>query len=986
MNTRMSRGQLRRALLFSVTTAALCISLLSLSLIALEAEGVSHPVDVAALKSFLSSINDPPKELTNWRGEDPCGDQWEGVFCSPPIAGTSRVVELRLLNCRLSGKIAPQLGNLESLQILDLMWNQLSGSIPKELGNLKELTLMLLNGNNLTGLIPEELGNLHLLNRFQIDSNQISGPIPLTFQNLVSVKHLHMNNNSLTGSIPKELGKLPKLVHLLVDNNKLEGSLPSELANISTLQILQLDNNGFSNATIPQSFGSMLNITKLSMRNCNLHGGLPDFSRLSNLQYLDLSLNQLEGKIPSKFPTELTALDLSSNLLNGSIPDVLGNLSKLQLLSLKDNKLSGPIPPCFGTGAYFTSSNGELILDLQKNSLSSVPTNLTNAVKFRPNLFVWLHGNHAICRTNNTLIHRLCKLHHDISLGESKETDNSYSPSCDPMTCSSGEEPIPAVFYSQGLCRCAMPIVVGYRLKSPSFAFFTPFIKGYEEWIARGLLVSPDQVHLNSFTKESGPRFSTILKIFPTVNGPRIFTETELLRIFAIFSGWKMPPNDFYGPQELLSFNYTLYQDDIHAISSYHQSWKEVLVIVLSSTFGVLAVIATLILLISKHYGFKRKAGKSKASRWQGKNDEIRQILMNVSEVRELRLEEVEMATKSFEEGTLVGQGGYGRVYRGFLSDGQVVAIKRAKEGSRQGHHEFYTEIELLSRLHHRNLVCLLGYCIDQDEQILVYEYMPNGTLKDRLAATENEDGAMDFASRLKVALGAARGIRYLHVEASPPIFHRDIKASNILLDGQDNPRVADFGLSKLAPSLPEFEGLSIHAHVSTVVKGTPGYLDPEYFLTHKLTDKSDVYSFGVVLLELITGMQPIANGKNIVREVKHAYDAGELFNIVDNRMGTYPKEALDPLAMLALRCCDDDPIARPSMNEVVGELERIKRMVPSLDNRTSCHKESFPLSSSFKGNASSKSLESSKSLHDSTDNDATDVFSLDLQPSIAPR
>eukprot|EP00250_Pteridium_aquilinum_P001196 c11403_g2_i1 orf=1-537(-) len=170
---------------------ALWSSLLCFSLLALEINGASNPLDVAALKAFLSTINDPMKVLKNWQGEDPCSNQWEGVFCSPPIDGTSRVTELRLLDRRLSGRLAPDLGNLASLQILDLMWNQISGSIPKELGNLKELTLMLLNGNSLTGSIPEELGGLHLLDRFQIDSNQISGPIPATFQNLESIKHLH---------------------------------------------------------------------------------------------------------------------------------------------------------------------------------------------------------------------------------------------------------------------------------------------------------------------------------------------------------------------------------------------------------------------------------------------------------------------------------------------------------------------------------------------------------------------------------------------------------------------------------------------------------------------------------------------------------------------------------------------------------------------------------------------------------------------------
>jgi serine/threonine protein kinase len=150
--------------------------------------------------------------------------------------------------------------------------------------------------------------------------------------------------------------------------------------------------------------------------------------------------------------------------------------------------------------------------------------------------------------------------------------------------------------------------------------------------------------------------------------------------------------------------------------------------------------------------------------------------------------------------------------------------------------------------------------------QMLVYEYMPNGTLRDNLSAKAKE--GLSFAMRLRIALGSSRGILYLHTEADPPIFHRDIKASNILLDSKFVAKVADFGLSRLAP-LPETEG-SAPGYVSTVVKGTPGYLDPEYFLTHKLTDKSDVYSLGVVFLELLTGMQPISHGKNLVREVNY--------------------------------------------------------------------------------------------------------------------
>jgi serine/threonine protein kinase len=283
---------------------------------------------------------------------------------------------------------------------------------------------------------------------------------------------------------------------------------------------------------------------------------------------------------------------------------------------------------------------------------------------------------------------------------------------------------------------------------------------------------------------------------------------------------------------------------------------------------------------------------------------------------------ELAKATNDFSADHELGQGGYGKVYKGVLPGGVMVAIKRAQEGSMQGSAQFYTEIELLSRVHHRNLVSLLGYCNDRGEQMLVYEFMVGGTLRDHLIPTE----ILDFGRRLHIALGTARGILYLHTEADPPIFHRDIKASNILLDDRYNAKVADFGLSKLAP-IPDLNGAT-QDHVSTVVKGTPGYLDPEYFLTQKLTDKTDVYSFGVVLLEIVTGMFPIAYGKNIVREVKRAVDQGEYMSIADPQMGAPPpKQALEPLLTLALACCQNESDARPRMVDIVRELEDIRRL-----------------------------------------------------------
>nr|POE57489.1 putative lrr receptor-like serine/threonine-protein kinase [Quercus suber] len=186
---------------------------------------------------------------------------------------------------------------------------------------------------------------------------------------------------------------------------------------------------------------------------------------------------------------------------------------------------------------------------------------------------------------------------------------------------------------------------------------------------------------------------------------------------------------------------------------------------------------------------------------------------------------------------------------------------------------------------------------------------------------------------RLRIALGSAKGILYLHTEANPPIFHRDIKASNILLDSKYMAKVADFGLSRLAP-VPDIEG-TMPAHVSIVVRGTPGYLDLEYFLTGKLTDKSDVYSLGVVFLELLTGKQPISHGKNIIREVNVECKSGMIFSVIDGQMGSYPPECVVKFLNLALKCCEDETDARPSMAEVDQELESIWHMMPDSDIRS---------------------------------------------------
>ncbi|MFS7996561.1 putative protein kinase RLK-Pelle-LRR-VIII-1 family [Helianthus anomalus] len=266
----------------------------------------------------------------------------------------------------------------------------------------------------------------------------------------------------------------------------------------------------------------------------------------------------------------------------------------------------------------------------------------------------------------------------------------------------------------------------------------------------------------------------------------------------------------------------------------------------------------------------------------------------------------------------MIGSGGYGKVYKGTLDTGHVVAIKRAQQGSLQGAQQFKNEIEFLSRIHHKNVVALVGFCYEQGEQMLVYEYISNGTLRDNL--TGEARIKLDWMKRLKIALDSAKGVTYLHELVDPPILHRDIKSSNILLDDHLTAKVADFGLSKL---------LGDDSNISTQIKGTLGYMDPEYFETRRVTEKSDVYSFGVVLLELVTARSPIKNGKYIVIEVQDAVDKSRhpngLYTVLDPALGSFQTlGGLTKFVDLALSCVEKLGVDRPKMGEVVREIENI--------------------------------------------------------------
>ena len=297
----------------------------------------------------------------------------------------------------------------------------------------------------------------------------------------------------------------------------------------------------------------------------------------------------------------------------------------------------------------------------------------------------------------------------------------------------------------------------------------------------------------------------------------------------------------------------------------------------------------------------------------------------NVQKTKLFNSKELENATDRFNENRILGKGGQGTVYKGMLVDGRIVAVKKCNTVDEGNLEQFVNEIIILSQINHRNVVKLLGCCLETEVPLLVYAYIPNGTLFQYLHGKNEEFPLLTWDVRLRIATEVAGALSYLHSAASLPIYHRDIKSSNILLDDKYRAKVADFGTSR---------SVAIdQTHLTTLVYGTFGYLDPEYFQTSQFTDKSDVYSFGVVLIELLTGEKPISStrsqeGRNLSTYFIHSLEENRLFDILDTQVKEGGnKDEIMAIANLAKRCLHWNGKKRPSMIEIVMELEGVQKV-----------------------------------------------------------
>ncbi|XP_011088111.2 probable leucine-rich repeat receptor-like protein kinase At5g49770 [Sesamum indicum] len=880
----------------------------------------TDPYDFAALRSLKDIWDNVPP---NWSGADPCGDGWSGISCI-----NNRVVSITLASINLSGQLSSDIAKLAELQTLDLSYNEgmtgplpsaignfpkltslilvgcgFSGQIPPSIGSLQQLVYLSLNSNKFVGEIPPTIGNLSNLYWLDLADNKLSGKIPVSdgstpgLDMLVKTKHFHFGNNQLSGEIPPNLfsSKLT-LIHLLLENNQLTGSIPSTLGFVQTLEVVRLDRNSLI-GPVPRNLNNLTSVQELFLANNRLAGPLPNLTGMNSLNYVDLSNNSFAAtEIPPWFSSlqSLTSLIMENTHIQGQLPVALFSLFQLQTVALKNNRINGTL----NIGSNY--SNQLQLIDLQNNSIQGFTLQAGYSVQI-------ILVDNPICNGGST--QSFCSI--------PRQSNSSYSTpaeNCTPLSCTSNKISSPS-------CKCAYPYMGTLFFRAPSFSNYrnSSIFASLEQALMvtfRSHSMPVDSVSLSNPTKNLDDYLYVTLQIFPS--GQDYFNHTGISEIGFMLSNQTFKPPPAFGPFFFIGNSYPYFSGGTERSNKSSNTG-----IIIGAAVG--GTVLVLLLLLAGFYAFRQK---KRAETEAKKSDPFASWDPNTNSggvpqlkgARCFSYEELKRSTNNFSETNEIGSGGYGKVYRGILSNGQLVAIKRAQQGSMQGGLEFKTEIELLSRVHHKNVVSLVGFCFEHGEQMLVYEYIANGTLKDSLSGRSGI--RLDWMRRLRIALGAARGVQYLHDLANPPIIHRDIKSNNILLDERLNAKVADFGLSKPL-------GESERGHVTTQVKGTMGYLDPEYYMTQQLTEKSDVYSFGVLLLELLTSRSPIEKGKYIVREVKQAMDmTKDMYNlqafldpIVASGMSS---RSIEKFVDLSLRCVQESGINRPTMSEVVKEIERI--------------------------------------------------------------
>uniref|UniRef100_A0A0E0DNX3 non-specific serine/threonine protein kinase n=1 Tax=Oryza meridionalis TaxID=40149 RepID=A0A0E0DNX3_9ORYZ len=738
--------------------------------------------------------------------------------------------------------------------------------------------------------------------------------------------------NPLSGPLPKELGNLTNLLSLGISLDNFTGELPEELGNLTKLQQLRASDNEFT-GKIPDYLGSLTNLIDLILRNCKVSGNLGpvDFSMFTALILLDLSFNNITGEVPQSILNmgKLEFLFLGNNSLTGKLPDVIS--SSLKTIDFSYNQLTGNFP------SWATQNN--LQLNLVANKFDAGSTNRSKTLLVfvdLQNVFIFLFFKDCSSqhdfrnfKNNGYVFHILTDYSFAVDCGSNSSTRGSDNTIYEAEPTNLGD----ASYYVTGQTRWGVSNVGKFSLASNGMNIISSsehFQNAVNSRLFETARMSPSSLRYYGLGLENG-NYTVLLqfaevaypdsqtwqslgrrvfdiyiqgslrekdfdirkmaggKSFIVVN--RSYTATVSNNFLEIHLFWAgkgtccIPTNGYYGPMiSALSVSPNFTPTVRNGVPKRRSKVHTIAGILIGASILGLAAIFGIFMMVKK----RRTMAQQKEELYNliGRPD----VFSNT----ELRL-----ATDNFSSQNILGEGGYGMVYKGKLSDGRVIAVKQLSQSSHQGKSQFVAEVTTISAVQHRNLVKLHGFCIDSNTPLLVYEYLQNGSLDTAL-------------------FGIASGLTYLHEESSVRIVHRDIKASNILLETDLTPKISDFGLAKLYDEK--------QTHVSTRIAGTLGYLAPEYAMRGRLTEKVDVFAFGVVVLEIVAGR---SNTNNSLEESKiylfewlwDLYEKEQVLGIVDPSLKDFNSNEAFRVIRVALLCTQGSPHQRPPMSKALAML-----------------------------------------------------------------
>ncbi|KAK7263696.1 hypothetical protein RJT34_31290 [Clitoria ternatea] len=923
-------------------------------------------------------LSDPDNSLSSWNSSDHTPCQWRGVTCN---SLTAAVTAVNLTSLGLSGNFPaafcrlPSLSSLSlpdnlinstlpaaittcrSLHYLDLSDNALVGPIPDYLAELPTLRHLDLSSNNLSGGIPASLAALPKLETLVLVYNLLSGIIPSSLSNISTLKHLQLAYNPFhPGPIPSQLGNLTNLETIWLTQCNLVGPIPDSLGNLARLTNIDLSQNNLT-GTIPKSFTRLRRVIQVELYQNSLSGELPSgMSNMTSLKFFDASMNELTGKLPNELcELPLASLNLYENQLGGSLPFSIARSSNLFELKLFKNKLVGELPSDLG-------SNSPLLhLDVSTNGFSGeIPANLCRRGEFEELILMFNSFSGGIPESlgNCKSITRVRLKNNNLS-GSVPErfwglprvhllelSDNSLSGHI--SNAISGAYNLSSLLLSNNKFSGSIPEEIGLLNGLVEFTAGNNNLSGQ----IPGSLVNLNQLgNLDlSYNQLSGELFGGIRHL-TKLTGLNLANNSfyggipSELGSLPLLNSLDLSGNSFSGeiPPQLqnlklseLNLSYNRLSGDVPSLfandkyrmsfignpglcgyfsgpcrgSGKGKNWSYVKYIFVLA--GVLFIVGMVWFCMKYMKVRKLKKGFS-TSRWRS--------------FHKLGFSEFEVA-KLLSEDNVIGTGASGKVYKVVLSNGEVVAAKKLWGANANnvvgnvvgsGKDDFDAEVETLGRIRHKNIVKLWCCCNSGDHRLLVYEYMPNGSLADMLKG--GKKSLLDWPTRYKIAIDAAEGLSYLHHDCVPPIVHRDVKSNNILLDEEFVAKVSDFGVAKIV------NRASQGTEPMSAIAGSYGYIAPEYAYTLRVNEKSDIYSFGVVILELVTGRPPIGPeyGENdLVKWVSFALEQGGLDHVIDPMLDSKYREEISKVLSVGLHCTNPLPITRPTMRSVVKMLQEV--------------------------------------------------------------